>query len=127
MKKLVVLIIGGMFLVTGCVSPMTKQEIGNAKYDDLPANYQETLRSIIANTLKDPDSAKYKFHDARLAYTPASRNVAYVVPVEINAKNSYGGYTGYKTRYYVYVGRKYKDVTTGIQYTAVKWVDEVTE
>ncbi|WP_152671559.1 hypothetical protein [Xenorhabdus khoisanae] len=85
------------------------------------------MKNIIAGTLKDPDSEKYKFHNARLAYTPSTRNVAYVVPVEINAKNSYGGYTGYKTRYYVYIDGKYKDVTTGVHYTAVKWVDEVTE
>ncbi|PHM22240.1 hypothetical protein [Xenorhabdus ehlersii] len=127
MKKFFILIVGCMFLITGCVTPMTKQEIASAKYDKLPANYQEVLKDIIAYTLKDPSSAKYKFHDARLAYTPASRNVAYVVPVEINAKNSYGGYTGYKTRYYVYIDGKYKDVTTGVQYTAVKWADEVTK
>ncbi|MBD1228651.1 hypothetical protein [Xenorhabdus griffiniae] len=127
MKRFFILVIGCVFMVTGCVTPMTKQEISSAKYDQLPTNYQETLKNIIAYTLKDSDSAKYKFHKPRLAYTPASRNVAYVVPVDVNAKNSYGGYTGYKTKYYVYIGGKYKDVTAGVHYTAVKWVDEVME
>ncbi|MDX7993257.1 hypothetical protein [Xenorhabdus littoralis] len=127
MRKFLALIIGCVFIVSGCVAPMTKQEIASAKYDELPANYQEKLKSIIAGTLKDPDSAKYIFHNTRLAYTPSTKNVAYVVPVDINAKNSYGAYTGYKTRYFVYMDGKYKDVTTGVQYTAVKWADEVTE
>ncbi|EMI5436639.1 hypothetical protein JEP09_04835 [Proteus mirabilis] len=126
MRKLL-LICFSIIALSGCVSPMTKQDVANATYSELPANYKDEITEVIKYSLKDPDSAKFIFHEPRLAYTAASKNVAYVVPIDVNAKNSYGGYVGYKTMYYAYTNERYQDVTTGIKYTAVKWVDEITE
>lgn len=112
-------------LLSGCTQPMTKAEVDRAVYEPLPTDYQEQLKSTIEVQLKDPDSAKYKFFSPRKSYTESTRHFGYTVPVGVNAKNSYGGYTGFQLQYYAYYGGIFKDVTTGVELGAVKWSDEV--
>jgi hypothetical protein len=64
------------------------------------------VKAYFEEILKDPESARYKFDTPERAYRRAGwanrGRVAwqgYVIPVNVNAKNSYGGYTGYK-RYF---------------------------
>ncbi|HFY9996229.1 TPA: hypothetical protein ACIIU4_004354 [Citrobacter freundii] len=111
--------------LTGCVQPMTKAEVDRAVYEPLPADYQEQIKSTIELKLKDPDSAKYRFFDPKKGYTEGTRHFGFVVPVGVNAKNSYGGYTGYKLYYFVYYNQSFKDVTEGVAWDAVKWSDDV--
>ncbi len=90
-----------------------------ADYGIYPQNYQEIVTTAIAGILKDPDSAKYSGftqprHDQVIhlefqsdgkgglvtdGSSPPVRTAiyGYAVCVAVNAKNSYGGYTGNQT------------------------------
>lgn len=68
-----------------------------------PQGYQQSVPLYFETRLKDPDSAKYQYGTPAKAY--ANNGLAYggkvawsgyALPVAVNAKNSYGGYTGYK-------------------------------
>lgn len=54
---------------------------------------------VVRQGLKDPDSAKFESN-----YKPSGDNDGHVCG-RVNAKNSYGGYTGYKN-FYVYINTK---------------------
>lgn len=95
----------------------------NTKEQKLPKNWKKIIISSIENFLKDPDSAKYKFdgnpqiasfsnvgrfrHSADiLSYE--SPMVGYTGIVWVNAKNSYGGYTGGSPWWYIISGGEVK-------------------
>lgn len=92
-------------LLQGCGStPIADQRItGAADYGEYPTTYKEIVKQYFDLSLKDPESARYQFGpEPTKAYT---RNAiipngaqpvdfGYVVYVSVNAKNSYGGYTG---------------------------------
>lgn len=64
--------------------------------NELPPDWQALVKKAISAKLKDPDSAQFKFEGK-----PVKGNVGHgekwMTTVEVNAKNSFGGYTGYKT------------------------------
>jgi hypothetical protein len=72
----------------------------NADYGSYPENYEELVKAYLARSLKDPESARYSnFSQPRKEHiiTSVSAKEAtygYSVCVSVNAKNSYGGYTG---------------------------------
>ena len=61
----------------------------------LPANWQALIKKHMRQILKDPDSAQYKFLGE-----PVKQKVdgveLWILGVDINAKNDFGGYTGYQ-------------------------------
>ncbi|WP_017375460.1 hypothetical protein [Enterobacter oligotrophicus] len=124
MKKIWAVILLSFFLI-GCVQPMTRAEVEAATYEPLPQNYKDEIKQIMTYRLKDAESAKYNFFEPRKGYTASTRHFGYVVPVGINAKNSYGGYTGFQVYYFVYYQNMFKDVTDGVQLGAVKWSEDV--
>lgn len=87
----------GLFLA-GCASVVAKLPDAEAKaaaYPPIP-DYERMVKAYFASTLKDPYSAQYSdwfLHRAYLARKGAPV-FSYVVAVQVNAKNSYGGYTG---------------------------------
>ncbi|EAP6367367.1 hypothetical protein EI752_27295 [Salmonella enterica] len=122
MKKFMALIIATT-IVSGCApglpgDPVYDKKISDAKRSDAefeqavknidlnaadvgsePKNYKKLIEDAIRENLKDPDSAK--FYD----FTPPRKEVmvenkkfvyGYSSCVFVNAKNSYGGYTGKK-------------------------------
>lgn len=75
----------------------------NPDFGPPPVAYEESIKAHMETMLKDPESARYRFGQPRKGY--ANRGMAYggqvlfvgyVVPVQVNAKNSFGGYTGFK-------------------------------
>ena len=73
-----------------------------------PSNYQALVKAAAGEALKDPQSAMYKFEgEPKRAYKVIGKlqdeNVifGYGGRVQINAKNSYGGYVGFKLWTYV--------------------------
>ncbi len=63
--------------------------------------YEDYIKEYFATILKDPESARYRFGTPRKAYVNNGLIhggnlgwVGYAMMVGINAKNSYGGYTG---------------------------------
>lgn len=97
-----------MLALAGCVTPPTQQEyeatVATIGYGaELPADWQERVKTFMEMRLKDPVSAIWKFDEkSATAWAGESdmngvRVVAgHVVTGQVNAKNSYGGYTGFE-------------------------------
>lgn len=113
----VLFLLFAMLLLSGCMTTPSTTQLSNANYGQLPSNYKENIQNAIIGGLKDPDSAKFKFGEPRKAYLqgglPDDFKMYYgwAVPVSVNAKNSYGGYVGYKTMYYMYSNGQLFDAT----------------
>lgn len=95
-------------MFTGCaiVSPEQVQaEIAKVGYGMDPApGWQDRIRAFMELRLKDSSSAVYKFGELEKGYLTnppiqggGLKAAGYVVSVQINAKNSYGGYTGFES------------------------------
>lgn len=123
MKAKLCLMIGTAFVLTACaVSAPTKHtvtmtRIKSVDYGAYPKNYEQRIRQDLENRLLDFDSAKIKIilppkktYEISNKYTYDNdlvRRVSgweakafYSVCVNVNAKNSYGGYTGWQTHRY---------------------------
>lgn len=87
-------------LFSGCASTMkgpTPAQVSAATFDPVPADIEARIKAQYGVMLKDPYSAQYQFGVARKAYIQvgSSKKVfGYIIPVIVNARNSYGGYTG---------------------------------
>lgn len=75
-----------------------------AIYPPLP-DYQVGAKGYFSQVLKDPYSAQYSGWFIYRAYLPKKEGpvFGYLVTVDVNAKNSYGGYTG-KKNYILWFG-----------------------
>jgi hypothetical protein len=78
---------------------VTRQQIASADYGSYPTNYEEKIKAYFDARLKDPYSAHYRFGVPHKGYTYLhgtlrAADFGYLVNVYINAKNSFGGYTG---------------------------------
>lgn len=122
MKKLgVVLCLAfGVSFLTGCApKPPSPVEISTANYGALPGDYQDLIKAHFSTVLKDPESARYTFmptykgysQDGSLAESAGGVKYGYVVPVLVNAKNSYGGYTGNQQYAFIFSGGVLYDTT----------------
>lgn len=106
-NRLVITTLSTLFtvsLMTACaINPTATEEAANANYGEYPTSYREIIKSYTEPHLKDPDSAKYNFINIPKPdrYKFISTQYGYGVCVNINAKNSYGGYTGNKLHYFL--------------------------
>ncbi len=113
MKKTVLVISLGLAL-TACVTPspyntnnktqetakktITLEEAKTKDYGTYPKNYKQLIKSYYENVLKDPYSVKYKeITKPKKTANAITGEYYYFVCATINAKNSYGGYTGWTT------------------------------
>ncbi len=117
-------LIGSFCLLTACagyVAPrhwtytLSMETIRSADYGTYPKNYKQEIRHSLSRDLLDADSAKIgtitrpkKVLDL---YTVSEkgkyqlyRKSFYAMCVEINAKNAYGGYTGWQWQMYMFDG-----------------------
>ena len=93
-----------LFLLSGCASGPTQEQLLSADYGrDMTAEECISIaEQVIANSLKDPSSAQYR-------HAPCSKGNWSSVPIlgmsvafgwmqlgEVNGKNSYGGYVGFR-------------------------------
>lgn len=95
-----------IILMAGCATIPSQQEMANANYGQLPANYQDQIKEHFAVMLKDPQSAIYKFKEPTKHY---AGRYGWKVVLFINAKNSFGGYTGEDEKHFMF----YADGTKG--------------
>lgn len=89
-----------VLLLMSCASMPTQQELASADYGEYPYSYEQIIKSYLEQRLKDPYSAEYrhiKGPEKRWAGFFGRSNYGYSVCYKINAKNSFGGFTGYKT------------------------------
>ena len=76
-------------------------------FDAPPTEPEAKARTFIESKLRDPESARYRFGTLTKAYGAYGvwNNTlpwaGYLIPVDVNAKNGFGGYTGFKP-YVVY-------------------------
>ena len=115
--------------ISGCSSqqPSSQAQISSASFGELPKDYQEQIKNHFNVTLKDPYSAQYKFMPTFKGYSqdgpwsPSGGAVffGWVSPVLVNAKNSYGGYTGDQKYVFLFSGGVMNDVTAMSQFGRV--------
>lgn len=109
-------------LLTGCAS--TSKSPVNVNYGVEPVNNEQAVINQLKNELKDPDSVKIlnitKPRRGYATYGFGKEEFGWHTEVKYNAKNSYGGYVGAKTRQYIYLNGVYS-----IPHTyKIKFIDE---
>ncbi|WP_410707004.1 hypothetical protein [Citrobacter braakii] len=133
MRKLMsaFMLIASAVAISGCApKPPSQMQISSASYGSLPANYQEQIKNHMNSILKDPESARYTFQptfkgysqDGSMSDSSGGVRYGYVAPVLVNAKNSYGGYTGNQQYVFMFSGGIMYDTTANFIYGRVKSV-----
>ena len=93
-------------LVTSCVSPPSEQEVASAYYGPEPIAGEQVIKEWFELRLKDSDSAKYLIEPIGKGWYQRSRFTESVFgwryDAQVNAKNSFGAYTGYN-RYLMFL------------------------
>ena len=104
----------GYFLTTltisGCSSLPTQEQIAGLDYGTYPVEYKNIIQNYLDFSLKDPDSRKVQFlKPPRKGWNTLTEKfgntgqitAGYEVCVYVNAKNSFGGYTGSKMTWFL--------------------------
>lgn len=90
--------------LASCASAPTAEELVNADYG-VPmsqADCEKTVKDFAQYHLKDAASAQYQFGNCTKQWASSApifnlpKQYGYLMHVSINAKNSFGGYTGYQ-------------------------------
>lgn len=91
-----------LLFLAGCATSFQKPP-QDQNYGSPPSAPLEAAKAYFSDILKDPDSARYKllscaraYSNKGLAYGGDVAWAGYACFVTINAKNSFGGYTGAK-------------------------------
>lgn len=96
----------------------------DADYGAYPDNYEQLIKEYLARSLKDPDSVRYTdFTKPRKEHAIENAGLkqaiyGYSSCVLVNAKNSYGGYTGnHQYWFFIQNGKivRSSDTTTGLK------------
>ena len=116
-------LIGSLCLLAACAVTQPSVQVSmktvrSENYGSYPQNYQRQVRQYLKDSLLDPGSAKIRIgtpHKVFQIYNPLANtyppktpkelktNQYYVVCAEVNAKNTFGGYTGWQTKIYRFV------------------------
>lgn len=106
-------------LASGCVTHIDPPPEG-LDYGAKPTNYEQRIISYMESRLKDPESARYKFEKPRTAYVlkglfqgQGIASAGYKVNFELNSKNGFGGYVGYKPYFAYFVNDDLYKVAEG--------------
>lgn len=104
MKSLIhAVLIAAVVATSGCAMRPTQQEMASADYGPYPSDYERTVKNHMNGVLKDPESARYDFFERPKPGWNGlgGAKFGYIVCANINAKNSYGGYTGNRLSYFM--------------------------
>lgn len=115
MKRLIIL---AALALAGCG---TFQELSpDAPFPMKPRDPQAAVQTYFANTLRDPESARYTFGELYraqcnegLAWGGKVTWWGWAMEVGVNAKNGYGGYTGTQPYTVVFNGMNVFDAHAG--------------
>lgn len=109
--------------------PQTQQS--QISFGVLPKNYQTMVRGYYSmpGRLLDPFSAVYRFETPHKAsvkdgiFAGGKTHYGWAVPVWINAKNAFGGYTGYQLHAVMFFSESGKlgDVTEFLEDHSIKF------
>ena len=104
MKRAAFVLLVSAALIAGCAgrAKPTPEQAAQADHGRFPQNYKKLVQDHMALSLKDPYSAHYKFGKKPFMYWAPARYrsspivFGWLVCFEVNAKNGFGAYTGYK-------------------------------
>ena len=90
--------------LAACASGPTQEQLSNANYGrDIPtAECVSVAERVIADSLKDPSSAQFRHSQCFRGYWGSAPilgmgiEFGWVQKGEVNGKNSYGGYVGFR-------------------------------
>lgn len=102
MKLLISIILSG--LVAGCATKPTPEQFATADFGEVPTNYKEIVTKKLNLLLKDPESAKIEWLNEPVkawSWFAQQPGYGYAVCVNLNSKNSYGGYVGYHLSHFL--------------------------
>ncbi len=118
MKTTLLLLAVCAALLSGCV---TASALRSADYGPMPKQEDAKKQAItyLESILKDPDSARYQFVSLRKGWLKdggisGKLHAGWMLDVQVNAKNSFGGYTGWETYRLLFVN--------GRLYNAIPWM-----
>jgi hypothetical protein len=106
-----------VILTAGC-STVSKDELALSDFGTPPPSYESDIKSMMSQRLKDPYSAVYAFQNPRKAVGQdgllrgGKKYYGYIVPVDINAKNSHGGYAGSERFYFFFTNGRFMECTS---------------
>ena len=100
--------------VVGCAAP-TSQELAAADYGPYPDDHEQIIKNYMQSFLKDPESARYQFLNSPKSgwNSLGGKKYGYIVCVNVNAKNSYGGYVGNRMSYFMINNGRVIDASHG--------------
>ncbi len=105
--------------LSACQTVQFEQPNADTNFGAKPDYSESELKLIMGAELKDEESARYRFGEVQKAYCNngllgGGKLVwsGWVLPVELNGKNSYGAYTGYTQHYARYENGKLLDVSS---------------
>ena len=103
--KRIILILPVIICLSCALAQPTKEELGKATFGaPLSIDYRTAIKLAFASTLIDPMSAQYIISEPRKCWVRIHQTIwtkkklytGYGILVDVNAKNRFGGYTGYK-------------------------------
>ncbi len=98
--RVVFLFVSLVFSVASASAPSVTEQ-RNADYGPYPDDYQQIIKNFYGGIMKDPYSIRYEnITEPRKGWVSgafSSTKYGYLVCVTLNAKNSYGAYTGAQT------------------------------
>lgn len=114
----------------GCAGQF-KSPHPSADYGLPPKNYEAAIRAHFDQVLKDPESVRFRFNspprrayvNAGLIYGGDVQWLGYMMDIEVNAKNSYGGYVGFKPYMVFFDGESVRRVIDGSSHPLVHRID----
>lgn len=86
--------------LSSCASVPSEQELQNADYGNPPGrDHQGRIRSAFESILLDPSSARFKYAAPEKGWGRGKQGFIYgwVVMTDVNSKNKFGAFTGWKT------------------------------
>ena len=92
-----------MLILTGCVSTPTHSQLSQLDYGTPPADYETTIKQYFDGVLIDPHAtyynfdSPYKFWYNDRSFLGGQLYAGYMVRVNVNSKNKFGGYNGEET------------------------------
>lgn len=110
MKRITIFFISFILMaLAGCATAPTKQELDNAYYGRVieQNEAEKIVKKYMSTRLKDPYSAIYDFSIVYKSFYKdhmlegGKLYTGYQIAVDINAKNSFGGYVGAKSYLFI--------------------------
>jgi len=116
LKKKFILSLAILCMFGGCAT-VSKDEAATANFGPFPDRYQDGVKAMMSPRLKDPYSAVYNFGIPRKGVARdglifgCKKHYGWIIPVGINAKNSFGGYVGEQQYYFMVSEGRAMDIT----------------